>query len=62
MAGGALLMEVWFQPPYWVHAVIWGPAVVILSLGLLRPLKAALLVLQYKHKAGEGRLNQPPPP
>jgi uncharacterized protein (DUF983 family) len=56
VAGGALLTEVWYQPPYWVHAVIWGPAVVILSLGLLRPLKAGLIVLQYKHRAGQGRL------
>jgi len=56
VAGGALLTEVWFQPPYWVHAVIWGPAIVILSLGLLRPLKAGLIVLQYKHRAGQGRL------
>jgi uncharacterized protein (DUF983 family) len=55
VAGGALLTEVWFSPPYWVHAVIWGPAVIILSLGLLRPLKAVLVVLQYKHRAEEGR-------
>lgn len=51
VAGGALIAEVWFQPPYWVHALIWGPALVILSLALLRPLKAALIVLQYKHRA-----------
>jgi uncharacterized protein (DUF983 family) len=55
VAGGALITEVTFQPPYWVHALIWGPALLILSLGLLRPLKAALIVLQYKHKAEEGR-------
>ena len=55
VAGGALLTEVWFQPPYWVHALIWGPAVVILSLGFLRPLKAGMIVLQYKHRAEEGR-------
>ena len=51
-AGGALLTEVWFKPPYWLHALIWGPAIVLLSLGLLRPLKAGLIVLQYKHRAG----------
>jgi hypothetical protein len=28
---------------------------VILSLGFLRLSKSTLLVLQYKHKAGEGR-------
>ena len=55
VAGGALITEVAFQPPYWVHALIWGPALVILSLAFLRPLKAALIVLQYKHKAEEGR-------
>ena len=55
VAGGALITEVAFQPPYWVHALIWGPALVILSLAFLRPLKAGLIVLQYKHKAEEGR-------
>jgi uncharacterized protein (DUF983 family) len=55
VAGGALILEVALQPPYWVHAVVWGPALVILSLAFLRPLKAALIVLQYKHKAEEGR-------
>jgi uncharacterized protein (DUF983 family) len=53
VAGGALLTEVRFSPPYWVHALIWGPAVVILSLAFLRPLKAGLIVLQYRHRAGE---------
>ena len=56
VAGGALITEANFHPPYWVHALIWGPAVVILSLGLLRPLKAGLIVLQYKHRAEEGRV------
>ena len=34
------------------------PAILILSLGLLRPLKASLIVLQYKHRAEEGRRAQ----
>jgi uncharacterized protein (DUF983 family) len=55
VAGGALLTEVWFQPPYWVQGVIWGPAVVVLSLAFLRPLKAGLIALQYKHRAEESR-------
>jgi uncharacterized protein (DUF983 family) len=56
VAGGALITEVKYSPPYWVHALIWGPAVVILSLCLLRPLKAGLVVLQYKNRAEEGRV------
>jgi uncharacterized protein (DUF983 family) len=55
VAGGALITEVAFHPPYWVHAAIWGPAILILSLGFLRPLKAGLIVLQYKHRAEEAR-------
>jgi uncharacterized protein (DUF983 family) len=56
VAGSALFVEVHYQPPYWVHAILWGPLIVILSLAALRLLKSALLVLQYRHKAGEGRL------
>jgi uncharacterized protein (DUF983 family) len=55
VAGGALIAEVAYHPPYWVHAVIWGPAIVILSLGLLRPLKSFLAVQQYKQRAAEAR-------
>jgi uncharacterized protein (DUF983 family) len=53
---GALVVEVNFQPPYWVHAVLWIPTVAILTVALLRLVKSLLLVLQYRHKAGEGRL------
>ena len=56
VAGGALIVEVTFQPPYWVHAVIWLPTIFILAFGFLRLVKSTLLVLQYKHRAGEARL------
>jgi len=56
VAGGALYVEFTYQPPYWVHAVIWLPTIAILTFTLLRLAKALLLVLQYKHRAGEGRL------
>lgn len=56
VAGGALYVEFTYAPPYWVHAALWGPLIVILTLAFLRLSKSALLVLQYKHKAGEGRI------
>ena len=56
VAGGALIVEVRFQPPYWVHAIIWLPAILILTFAFLRLVKSTLLVLQYKHRAGEARL------
>lgn len=54
--GLALFVELRFEPPYWVHAVLWVPLIVILSLALMRPLKSGLIALQFKHNAGEGRL------
>jgi uncharacterized protein (DUF983 family) len=58
VSGSALIVEVKYSPPYWVHAMLWLPAIVILSFVLLRLVKATLLVLQYKHRAGEGRLEK----
>lgn len=58
VAGGALIVEVRFQPPYWVHAVIWLPAIFILTFSFLRLVKSTLLVLQYKHRAGEARVTE----
>ncbi len=55
VVGGALVLEVATQPPYWVHAVIWGPLALALSLLLLRPFKALMIALQYKNDAAEGR-------
>jgi uncharacterized protein (DUF983 family) len=55
VTGGALLVEVKYRPPYWVHAVLWLPLIGVLTGVLLRLIKAVLLVLQYKHRAGEAK-------
>lgn len=49
----ALWVEATFEPPYWVHMVLWGPAILLGSLALLRPFKATLVALQYRHRAGD---------
>ena len=51
----AFWVEFTFHPPYWLQLVIWIPTILIVSLGLLRPLKGLLIALQYKHKAREHR-------
>lgn len=56
IVAAALIVEVMYQPPYWVHAALWLPLTAILSIGLLRPFKATLVALQYRHKAEEGKL------
>jgi uncharacterized protein (DUF983 family) len=55
VVGAALMTEVLYQPPYWVHAVLWLPLILILTLGLLRPMKGLMIALQYYHKAEERR-------
>jgi len=57
VTGGALLVEVFHQPPLWVHAALWLPLGLALPLLLLRPFKATLLALQYRFQAEEGRLH-----
>jgi uncharacterized protein (DUF983 family) len=55
VAGSALAVEVLYSPPYWVHAVLWIPLILITALLPLRPLKGLMIGLQYHHKAAEGR-------
>ena len=51
----ALMTEIVYQPPYWLHAVLWLPLILIVTLAPLRPIKGLLIALQYHHKAAEGR-------
>ncbi len=52
---GALIVEILYEPPYWVHALLWIPLAIALPLLILRPLKGVLIALLYAHKAAEGR-------
>ena len=55
VVGAALVTEVLYQPPFWVHAVLWLPLIAIVTLGPLRPMKGLMIALQYHHQAAEGR-------
>ena len=46
----ALLSEVAWQPPVWLHLLLWLPLTLVLVLALMRPFKATLIALQYKHR------------
>jgi len=54
--GLAILVEAVFAPPLWVHIVLWVPLVLGGAILLLRPLKAGLIALQYRHR----QLGAPP--
>jgi len=42
-----LATEIAFAPPYWLHAVIWLPLTVGLAIGLLAPIKGAIVAWQW---------------
>jgi uncharacterized protein (DUF983 family) len=57
----ALIVEVKYQPPFWVHAALWLPLILVVTLWPLRAMKSLLIALQFHHKAAEGRLIQRAP-
>jgi uncharacterized protein (DUF983 family) len=46
----AIVVEILFAPPLWVHVVVWTPVILGGAIGMLRPLKAGLIALQYRHR------------
>ena len=56
VVGAALIVEVKYQPPFWLHAALWLPLILATTLLPLRSMKALLIALQFHHKAAEGRL------
>lgn len=52
----AIIVQLKFDPPFWVHAVLWIPfttGAVVLG---LRMAKAWLLGAEFRRKAGEGKI------
>ena len=49
----AFWVEFRFAPPLWVHAVLWPVVTIPLAVLLMRPAKAALVALQFRHRASE---------
>ena len=56
VVGMALVLDALYQPPIWVHLLVSLPLVLVLCLGLLRPLKGLLIALQYRNKAENGQV------
>lgn len=49
----AALLEWAVHPPLWVHGVLWGAIALGITVGSMRPLKAYVIALQYKHRPGD---------
>ncbi len=50
----AILVEIVFAPPLWLHMALWTPLVLGGAVALLRPLKAGLIAMQYRHRTLDG--------
>jgi uncharacterized protein (DUF983 family) len=46
----ALLFDRAFAPPLWVHALVWPPLIIVAAGLALRPVKAAMVALQYRFR------------
>lgn len=53
VVGLALLLEIRFAPPLWVHAALWGPFVLGGAVLLLRPVKSIAVALQFRFRSTE---------
>ena len=58
MVFGALITEVAYHPPVWVHLVLWLPLGAALCLGLLRPMKGLMIAAQIRNKASQHRRDE----
>ena len=54
----ALMVEINYEPPFWVHAMIWPPLILGGAIGMLRPMKATMIALQYRNKASESGIQK----
>jgi uncharacterized protein (DUF983 family) len=48
-----ILIELLYQPPIWLHAIIGAVLILGGALALLRPMKALMIALQFRHKASD---------
>lgn len=56
IAGLAIWVQLAFEPPFWVHVLLWVPLTSALVIAGLRIAKAWLLGAEFRRRAGEGRL------
>jgi uncharacterized protein (DUF983 family) len=58
VVGAALWAEVNYNPPLWLHFILWIPLAIGLGLWLTRILKGLLIALQYRNNARPGEIDR----
>jgi uncharacterized protein (DUF983 family) len=52
----AVTLQLTLSPPLWLQMSIWVPVTALLVVGCLRVAKGALIALEYRNAAREGRI------
>jgi uncharacterized protein (DUF983 family) len=52
----AIMTDLKLSPPWWVHALLWIPLTIGLTVGSLRIAKGVLVALEFRNAAREGRI------
>ena len=53
----ALIVELNYYPPMWLHVLLWVPLTVAAVVGALRISKGVLLILEHRNQAREGSID-----
>src|SRR4051812_7714743 len=61
VVGCALVVEFKYEPPLWLHALLWLPLILATTLLPLRSMKGLMVALQFHHRAAEGRVDSGQP-
>src|SRR5438046_6711899 len=54
VVGCALIVEIKYQPPFWLHAALWLSLVLTTTVLPRIPMKSLRVALMYRHTAAEG--------
>jgi uncharacterized protein (DUF983 family) len=57
--GMAVMLDIAVRPPFWVHVIIWVPFTILMVVTCLRVAKGALLISEFRNRAGEGQQEKP---
>ena len=47
----AIIVEIKFSPPLWIHLILWCPLIIILSILFIRYLKILFIFLNFKYRS-----------
>lgn len=54
VATAASLVELHYSPPLWLHAIIWGPLILISCILCLRIIKTLMITVEFRLKQLKG--------